>query len=359
MPRMPSAARAGAWLLRAWLCGAVLQAGAAGAAPPDLPSALRRPALVTPKALQAVMLAVARAGSRLVAVGERGTVLLSDDNGRAWRQAQVPVRATLAGLCFADAQQGWAVGHLGVVLRTSDGGQTWARQLDGVQAAQLALQAARSAPDEAEQRSAQQLLEDGPDKPFFDVVCLDGQRAIAVGAYDMVFATDDGGRRWRPMHKALAQRQGVHLYAIRQVGGRLFIAGEQGLLMRSDDGGASFQRLQTPYKGSYFGLLASPTGAVVAYGLRGNAYRSADQGQTWAQVRTGVTEGISAGVARADRSLALLSQDGQVLASRDDGMTFSRQASVAMPAAGLAEAASDAGLIVAGLRGLRVLPSSP
>lgn len=359
MPRSSSAARAGAWLLRACLCGAALQAGAAAAAPPAVPSALRTPALVTPKALQAGMLAVARAGSRLVAVGERGTVLLSDDGGKVWRQAQVPVQTTLTGLCFADAQQGWAVGHMGVVLRTVDGGQTWARQLDGVQSAQVALQSAQDAHDDGEQRHAQQLLKDGPDKPFFDVACLDGERAIAVGAYDMIFATDNGGRQWRPMHKALAQRQGVHLYAIRQVGDRLFIAGEQGLLMRSDDRGASFQRLETPYKGSYFGLLASPTGAVLAYGLRGNVYRSADQGQTWSQIRTGVTESISAGVARADRSLALLSQDGELLFSLDDGMTFSRQASVAMPAAGLAQATTDAGLVVAGLRGLRVLPSSP
>jgi len=56
----------------------------APAAWPAPPAVLEQPALVSPKALGAVMLAVARAGDRLVAVGERGTILLSDDGGRHW-----------------------------------------------------------------------------------------------------------------------------------------------------------------------------------------------------------------------------------------------------------------------------------
>ena len=90
---------------RAALCGmaglagwVVLPAAATtGAAPavaaaPALPAVLSQPALMTPKALGTAQLAVARAGQRLVAVGERGTVLLSDDHGQSWRQAKVPVQ---------------------------------------------------------------------------------------------------------------------------------------------------------------------------------------------------------------------------------------------------------------------------
>ncbi|MBI5444053.1 MAG: glycosyl hydrolase, partial [Deltaproteobacteria bacterium] len=106
---------------------------------------LDRPATVSGRALRSVQLAVARAGKRLVSVGERGTVLLSDDDGRTWRQAKVPVSLTLTCVCFASERSGWAAGHSGVVLRTSDGGETWVKQLDGRQAAQIELAAAKAA----------------------------------------------------------------------------------------------------------------------------------------------------------------------------------------------------------------------
>src|SRR5450830_215397 len=96
---------------------------------------LSEPALQSPKALRAATLAVTRAGARLVAVGERGTVLLSDDAGEHWRQASVPVRVTLTSVRFVNERTGWAAGHLGVILRSDDAGQTWIKQLDGRQAA--------------------------------------------------------------------------------------------------------------------------------------------------------------------------------------------------------------------------------
>ena len=83
------------------------------------PAVLERSALPSAKAERAVLLGLARAGQRLVAVGERGIVLLSDDNGQRWRQAQVPVSVSLTAVQFVDDRRGWAVGHLGVVLHSS------------------------------------------------------------------------------------------------------------------------------------------------------------------------------------------------------------------------------------------------
>ena len=68
-----------------------------------------------------------RTATALVAVGERGHVLVSQDGGAAWTQAEVPTRALLTGVHMHDAKLGWAVGHDEVVLRTQDGGATWER----------------------------------------------------------------------------------------------------------------------------------------------------------------------------------------------------------------------------------------
>ncbi|MEO8058404.1 MAG: YCF48-related protein [Burkholderiales bacterium] len=333
--------------LAPWLL-ALSAAASAQTAPHAVPPAvLSEPALQSPKALGAATLAVARAGHRLVAAGERGTVLLSDDGGAVWRQASVPVQATLTALRFVDERNGWAAGHLGVILHTSDGGQTWAGQLDGVRAGALLAAAA----------PGQHWVEDGPDKPFFDLDFIDAQRGFAVGAYNLALSTVDGGKTWQALSERLPNPKRLHLYAVRVSGGAVFVAGEQGLLMKSADGGASFTPLASPYKGSFFGLLAARSGSLIAYGLRGHAYRSADQGASWDKIDTGSAVSITAGIELEGSALVLLSQTGALLISHDDGRSFTKMpAAEPMPAAGLA-AADNGQLVLASLRGMRRQPA--
>lgn len=309
------------------------------------PAVLSEPALRSPKAMAAATLAVTRAGHRLVAAGERGIVLLSDDGGSSWQQAVVPVQTTLTALRFIDDRRGWAAGHLGVILHTEDGGQTWAKQLDGMRAGALL---AREAP-------AERWVEDGPDKPFFDLDFADAQHGFAVGAYNMAVRTADGGATWQPLSARLPNPDRLHLHAVRVVGNAVFVAGEQGLLLRSTDAGASFTALKSPYKGSFFGLLATRAGTVIVHGLRGHAYRSTDQGATWDKIDTGPAASIVAAIERPDGVLALLSQTGELLISRDDGRSLQKlPAAEPMPATGLAQA--DTGhIVLAGLRGMRRL----
>lgn len=334
----------------------LLAGPALAAAPAGLPQVLRQPAIASPKAAGLAMLAVTRAGDRLVAAGERGTVLLSDDHGQTWRQAQVPVQVSLTALCFVDARSGWAAGHLGTLLHTRDGGASWTLQFDGLRAAE-ALAQAWQAGDEADRRRAERWQAEGPDKPFFDLCFTDARHGIAVGAYNLAFSTADGGAHWQPLSPALPNPRSLHLYAVRALQGRLFIAGEQGLLLRSDDGGASFQRLPAPGKGSLFGLLPTPGGQLLAHGLRGHLLRSTDLGAQWQPVETGTPVSLSAATALPDGRVLLLTQTGELLLSGDDGQRVRPVAgSAGVPAAGLAVAA-DGHPVVASLRGMRRLPA--
>lgn len=329
---------------------------AEGAATAGLPAlkVLSEPALQSPKALGAATLAVARVGARLVAVGERGTVLLSDDAGEHWQQASVPVRVTLTSVRFINERTGWAAGHLGVILRTDDAGQTWVKQLDGQQAAAAVATAARELSDEKAQHNARRFAEEGPDKPFFDLDFVDAQHGFAVGAYNMAFVTSDGGKTWQSALQRLPNPKNLHLYGVRYVAGKLYVVGEQGLLLKSDDAGASFHALASPYKGSFFGLLGARSGSLIAYGLRGNAVRSTDQGEHWDKLETGLPMSISAATELSSGTLALLSQTGELLISRDDGNSFNRVAPSGgpLPATGLA-LADEHHLVYASLRGLR------
>lgn len=287
--------------------------------------ALQRPALQVRAPERQVLQAAALAGPRIVAIGERGLVLLSDDQGKTWRQArQVPVSVSLTALSFVDAQRGWAVGHGGVILHTTDGGETWARQADGVDLAKSALaeaeqMAAQRPGDTAADRAladARRLLDDGPDKPLLDVRFADARRGWVVGAYNLFFETTDGGASWRSVGTRLDNPRGLHLNTIAVRGQTLFIAGEQGVLYRSVDAGQTFQTLASPYKGSWFSLALGGDGSVTVGGLRGNAFRSADGGASWSAIEGLPPVSVVAASARPDGAVLLSNQAGQLFVIR-------------------------------------------
>lgn len=323
---------------------------------PSLPSAL---------ASESLMLDVALAGQRLIAVGERGFILLSEDEGRSWRQVLSPVSVTLTRVVFPSATHGWAVGHAGVVLHSQDGGLSWRKQLDGEQAARLELEAAQSThsaqPSEHSQQqveAAQLLFEEGPDKPFLAVHFFDERQGVILGAYGLAFATADGGASWQSIRERLDNPSAMHLYDIHELAGELFIAGEQGLLLRSVDNGLRFNALDSPANGTLFGLLATDAQGLLAFGLRGKTYLSEDHGDSWRAVPNNLPVTLTAGARLADGSLMLVDESGRTLLSRDHGHSFVAS-TLAKPAylTGLTSSA-DGQVIVASNHGLARLADS-
>jgi len=277
-------------------------------------AALDRRALDARAPSRSVLLCGALAGQRLVAVGERGLVVLSDDAGRSWRQASVPASVTLTAVRFFDARRGYAAGHGGVVLRSTDGGQSWERVLDGRTVATRMLEEARSSGDARRQQAALRLVKEGADKPFLDLLVIDDQTVVVVGAYGLALATKDAGKSWTSWDARIDNPKGSHLYSVRASGPIWLIAGEQGLVLRSEDAGATFQRVTTPYQGSFFTAELRGTRDMVVAGLRGNIWRSSDAGANWSQCQVAVPATITASVAMSDGTLLLANQAGQVLA---------------------------------------------
>ena len=126
---------------------------ALGAARGEVYDVLDLPAVPSDQATQARLFGITRAGDRLVAVGQRGFILYSDDWGESWQQANVPVRSTLLTAFFINPQEGWVSGHDGVVLHSSDGGESWIKQLDGYQAADIGIEYYQSMLDAEDRKS--------------------------------------------------------------------------------------------------------------------------------------------------------------------------------------------------------------
>jgi len=324
---------------------------ALAAAPPalaqeaDAADPAAQPSIVAPLAAKSLLIDLAWAGKRVFAVGERGHVLYSDDAGASWTQVQVPGSANLTAVYFSDDQHGCAVGHIEMILCTFDGGANWTLS--------------HFSPENTQ--------------PLLDVWFADALRGLAVGAYGVIYSTADGGKAWSqvpfepaplPDAPKVEPAEGdmeaevdlgfeFHLNAIaRGPAGGLFLGAEAGRLFRSDDEGASWRELPSPYDGSFHGLLPLDGDAVLAFGLRGNLFRSDDGGRNWTAIETGTTALLNSGTRVDADTVVIVGMAGVQLASHDGGRTFTLHQRQDRKALSAVLPAPDGALIVAGEGGV-------
>lgn len=285
-----------------------------------------QPAISSRLAASSPILALARTGERLVAVGQRGHIILSDDGGQHWKQASSPVSTDLLAVSFPTPQQGWAVGHGGVVLHTADGGATWTRQLEGHQASAIAVhhyeeQVAAGVHVEQFLKREQSLTADGT-QPFLDVYFENATTGFVVGTFNRIYRTQDGGRTWTPWMDRTENSDELHFYAIRGNANGIYLVGEQGMVWRLDPEKQRFVAIRTPYKGTLFGLIVDGPGNLLVFGMRGSLLRTTDDGKNWETIATHSPAGITGGTILPDGSFVLVNQAGEVSLSRDNGKTF-------------------------------------
>ncbi len=259
--------------LKGALLSAVLIAGIP-VAQAEYRDAIDLPALQSEAAQHSLLLDITQAGKRLIATGERGHILLSDDQGQSWRQADVPTRMQLNAVSFIDDQLGWAVGEDGVILNTGDGGEHWQHQFDA---------------RDAELKG-----------PYLDVAFRNSQEGFAVGVFNKIVRTQDGGVNWEEWQDHVDNPDEWHFMSIATagaVGENFYIASEKGLVFRSLDGGHSFEPIETGHDGTFHSVMArrgsDGRDRILLAGVGGVVYTSVDGGDSWNRVETGTEQGLS------------------------------------------------------------------
>jgi photosystem II stability/assembly factor-like uncharacterized protein len=321
------------------------------------------PAVPSDRATQARLFGVTRAGDRLVALGQRGFILYSDDWGDSWQQASVPVRSTLLSAYFVNAQTGWASGHDGVVLHSGDGGETWTKQLDGYEAVDIGIRHYQSllADDPGNETNRTMLdemffaAEQGADRPFFHIWFENERSGFVLGAYGMSMRTDDGGATWETAllnHTDFGFR---HLFDYEITPGKRYVVGEMGLVWIQDQPLGSMRLASFPYDGSIYTIVSNSAGELIVAGLRGNAFRSADQGETWTAISLPTSASVVDSIRLGDGRILLATLTGQLLLSKDGGHSFEDlQTYHLFPVSAIAEGRQGE-IVVVGLGGVRVL----
>ncbi len=297
-------------------------------------------ALEKPLASRSLMLDAAAVGDLMVAVGERGHILLSRDGGRSWKQGSVPTRAMLTAVYFHDEQLGWAVGHDAVIVRTRDGGENW--------------ELVHYAPDE--------------ERPFLEVRFSDELNGFALGAYGFFLRTSDGGDSWTEFDigadEELTEEEELYGYGAdyhlnhvaESSSGKLYIAAEAGTVYRSDDGGESWVTLPSPYEGSFFGSLPLDGDSVLLFGLRGHLYRSDDAGESWQELDSGTEALLTDGTRLADGTIVISGLAGTLLVSTDGGQSFDLRPQADRQGLSTVLVADDGGLVLVGEFGVHRKP---
>lgn len=269
-------------------------------------------------ATESLLLDITSTPDGLVAVGERGHILSSND-GVQWSQQDVPTTATLTAVAYR-GDKGWAVGHDATILHQSSSGAPWQIQMQN--------------PD----------LE----KPLLDVYFKDKMQGIAIGAYGIFYRTSDGGQQWvseahpellhpddrayldeiRAEDEEFYQQELAsimpHLNRLSAAGDKLYLAGESGLLAYSEDFGQSWHRMDIDYLGSFFDIEESKQGRLIAAGLRGNIFEYSFEQESWAKIPVTTRSSFNSILMLNDGKTLLLGNNGYQVTLSADGVIESQ-----------------------------------
>jgi photosystem II stability/assembly factor-like uncharacterized protein len=233
-----------------------------------------------------------------VVVGERGHILLGHTLTDSV-QVGVPTKATLTAVTHV-GQELWAVGHDYSILHSSDVGNTWTVQYQDL----------------------------AKERPLLDVLFFDAQHGIVAGAYGSFMRTRDGGQTWQSeLHASLLHPDDIayleevrevdgeefyleelssilpHLNRLHYDGSTLYLAGEAGMLAKSNNAGLSWERIDIDYEGSFFDIVKADKYLIVG-GLRGNLFIQ-EQGQDWRKIDLCHTSSINSLLVNNEQVTAL------------------------------------------------------
>lgn len=195
-------------------------------------------------------------------VGSMGTVLISDDRGSSWRMTHPEEDVSWNDVTVAPDKSVWIVGEFGTVKYSKDNGENW-------ELVTLPIEASLNAIDFADETNG-----------------------VMVGLSGTILVTADGGQSWN----LAANEAQSHLYGLLWDGSSYHAIGDAGMILSSDKKGVEWNvgklapqnfgwytgitRVGRPYfiSGSDSGVYSEGKWIQFEPGLRDYKKRSVDNG---------------------------------------------------------------------------------
>ena len=228
---------------------------------------------VTP-ATNVSLVSVAIAGTRSIAVGQQGTILVRDGR-KPWKKVDAVTDRRLLRVSVNKDGLAMAVGAFGTLLRSTDNGETWSE-----------LKPDWAAIYKTEVIGEFEAIRDEP--TLYVVKVFDDGSIVIGGEYGQLSRSTDAGDHWTPVvHVEAAEKGsipptifGMHF----RDDGTGYASGQDGLIISTPDSGKSWTQLQTQSRAGLFDVESTQDGHVIAVGMRSGLV-SADAGKTWQPLR--------------------------------------------------------------------------
>lgn len=201
------------------------------------------------------------------AVGGHGTVLKTEDGGATWVNRSVGEDVILNDVWFLTPKQGWAVGEFGRIYHTRDGGRSWLKQKSPIEVS----------------------FASGESRNLFRLLFPDSKSGWAFGLDGVILKTQNGGN-WEVIRRDGALAGGAkprHLFSASFFGDKKWAVGERGTVLVAPLGNDRWTpaRLSRISPVTLNGIAFGQDGLGLIAGNRGLILRTEDGGAEWKQIR--------------------------------------------------------------------------
>jgi photosystem II stability/assembly factor-like uncharacterized protein len=232
-------------------------------------------------------------------VGDNGTVLRTTDGGTAWVEQNSGTTTGLNAVFFIDSTHAWAGGDQRTMRRTTDAGASWVGQtLPSMMGNPGVNDIFFVTADEGWAVGGNQgggviwhttdagsvwTLQTSTSASMLAVSFSSGTSGLAVGASGVIYSTTNGGAVWSAVISGTPRGLNDILWATAL---EVWVAGDNGTLLHSFNGGAAWLNESLPTYASFNGIaIAGPT--AVAVGEFGAVARRTNS-NPWSFVNSGV-----------------------------------------------------------------------
>lgn len=239
--------------------------------------------------------------------GDSGYLAHTDNGGRNWTQQDIGTKENINEIYFRNDDNGYLVAGRKLFI-TKNGGRNWS---------------------ETQIFRASDFRNSTPE--FLSIRFADKKRGIVIGSLlnknedvidSLVMRTEDGGETWQ----RIIVPTKTELYHLDFVGSsRCWIVGDGGVILVSYDGGANFQKQNSGTDKDLYNVDFRDENEGYAVGFKSTLLRTEDGGRNWMKVKTSFPDTFMRVDFADDKNGWIVGYGGTILRSSDKGKTWTKQ----------------------------------